>query len=113
MIQFAKQCNSSRVLKRLRSITLTVHQQLSMKDWITGIIDLLSTSPLELFQIYSTDAFFESPMTDGLWSQLVLTHGKRLTRFSVHRMLISLEAIKTICMQCINLEQLFVVVEPN
>lgn len=113
MAEFARQCNSSGVLKRLRSITLTVHQQLSMKEWIAGVIDLLSMSPLELFQIYSTGAFFESPMTDNLWSQLILTHGKRLIRFSVHRMLISLEAIKAICMQCTNLEQLFVVVEPT
>lgn len=113
MTEFARQCNSSGVLKRLRSITLTVHQQLPMEEWITGVIDLLSTSPLELFQIYSTGAFLESPMTDNLWSRLILTHGKRLIRFSVHRMLISLEAIQNICMQCTNLEQLFIVVEPN
>ncbi|KIM41347.1 hypothetical protein M413DRAFT_146971 [Hebeloma cylindrosporum] len=113
MAEFARQCNSSGVLKRLRSITLTVYQQLVMKEWITGVLDLLGDSPLELFQIYSTGAFFESPMTDNFWRQLVLTHGKRLTRFSVHRMLISLEAIKTICLQCTRLEQLFVVVEPS
>jgi len=113
MTEFARQCNLSGVLKRLRSITLTVHQQLPMKEWITGVIELLSNSPLELFQIYSTGAFLESPMTDDLWSRLILTHGKRLIRFSVHRMLISLEAIKTICTQCTNLEQLFIVVEPS
>ena len=113
MTEFARQCKSSGVLRRLHSITLTVDQQFPIKEWITGVIDLISTSPLELFQIYSTGAFFESPMTDNLCSQLVLAHGKRLTRFSVHRMLISLAAIKTICMQCTNLEQLFVVVEPG
>lgn len=113
MIVFARECKSSGALRRLRSITLTVHQQLPMKEWKAGVIDLLSTSPLEVFQIYSTGAFLESPTTDDLWSQLILTHGKRLIRFSVHRMLISLEAIKTICMQCTTLEQLFIVVEPS
>ncbi|KDR77013.1 hypothetical protein GALMADRAFT_225165 [Galerina marginata CBS 339.88] len=112
MATFARQCITSGTLTRLRSVTLTVQQQLPMKEWIAGVIDLLSTSPLELFQIYSTGAFFESPMTDNLWKQLISTHGKRLIRFSVHRMLISLEAINDICLNCNNLEQLFVVVEP-
>ena len=113
MTEFARQCNASGVLRRLRSITLTVHQQLPVKEWMASVIDLLSTSPLELFQIYSTGAFFESPITDNFWSQLIVTHGKQLTRFSVHRMLISLEAIKAICVQCTNLEQLFIVVESS
>ena len=113
MTEFARQCNASGVLRRLRSITLTVHQQLPVKEWMASVIDLLSTSPLELFQIYSTGAFFESPITDKFWSQLIVTHGKQLTRFSVHRMLISLEAIKAICVQCTNLEQLFIVVESS
>lgn len=110
---FASQCINSCALKRLRSVTLTVQQQVPMKEWISGVIDLLSLSPLELFQIYSTGAFFESPMTDDLWNKLISTHGNRLVRFSIHRMLISLEAIQNICVKCGNLEQLFVVVEPS
>ncbi|PPR07496.1 hypothetical protein CVT26_013465 [Gymnopilus dilepis] len=110
---FAKQCIDYDALRRLRSVTLTVQQQVSMKEWISGVIDLLSLSPLELFQIYSTGAFFESPMTDDMWQKLISAHGTRLVRFSIHRMLISLEAIRDICIKCINLEQLFVVVEPS
>ncbi|KAF4613324.1 hypothetical protein D9613_010978 [Agrocybe pediades] len=113
MATLASQCISSGALIRLRSITLTVNQQIPMKEWVTGVVELLSTSPLELFQIYSSGAFFESPVTDDLWNQLILNHGQRITRFSVHRMLISLEAIDNICSQCTNLEQLFIVVEPN
>lgn len=113
MTLFADKCVSHGSLNRLRSVTLTVHHQLPMKEWISAVILLISTSPLELFQIYSTGAFFESPMTDDLWNQLISTHGRRLIRFSVHRMLISLEAISSICRLCVNLEQLFVVVEPT
>ncbi|PPQ79027.1 hypothetical protein CVT25_002336 [Psilocybe cyanescens] len=111
MTLFANKCISHGTLNLLRSVTLTVHHQLPMKEWIAAVVHLISASPLELFQIYSTGAFFESPMTDNLWNQLIMTHGKRLVRFSVHRMLISLEAISNICRQCTNLEQLFVVVE--
>ncbi|KAF8152989.1 hypothetical protein B0H34DRAFT_87411 [Crassisporium funariophilum] len=110
---FASQCISSCALTRLRSITLTVHQQLPLNEWTKSVIKLLSASPLEFFQIYSTGVFFESPMTDIFWQQLISAHGQRLVRFSVHRMLIDLEAIMNICVKCINLEQLFVVVEPE
>ncbi|KAH9474448.1 hypothetical protein JR316_0012907 [Psilocybe cubensis] len=113
MFNFANKCVSHGSLNHLRSVTLTVHHQLPMKEWISAAVHLVSASPLELFQIYSTGAFFESPMTDDLWNQLISTHGRRLIRFSVHRMLISLEAIRSICRFCVNLEQLFIVVEPK
>jgi hypothetical protein len=78
------------------------------------VTDLLSSDvPLEMFQVYSTGAFFESPMTKQFWSDIVTAHQDRLIRFSVHRMLISLESIEDICKRCTRLEQLFVVVEPN
>ncbi|KAF8958990.1 hypothetical protein BDZ97DRAFT_1923300 [Flammula alnicola] len=113
MATFASRCTSSGALNGLRSITLTVHQQLPIQEWTKNVIDLLSSSPLERFQIYSTGASFESPVTEDLWSKLVLTHGKCLIRISVHRMLISLEAISNICSQCTNLEELFVVMESS
>ena len=52
-------------------------------------------------------------MTDEAWRQLILMHGKRLRRISVHRMPISLDAIRSICVQCTELEQLFLVVDPE
>jgi hypothetical protein len=82
-------------------------------DWAKHVVYLLSASPLELFQIYAAGVFLYSPVTDELWRQLILTHGKRLLRISVHRMLISWEAIHSICVQCTKLEQLFLVVDPN
>ncbi|KAJ3494635.1 hypothetical protein NLJ89_g10769 [Agrocybe chaxingu] len=110
---FAKQCVASGSLTQLRAITLTVHHQIPLKAWVQGVIDLLSLSKIELFQIYSTGAFFESPLTDELWDHLVTTHSQSLIRFSVHRMMIDMDAIHKICVSCPNLEQLFVVVDPN
>ena len=77
------------------------------------VLHLLSVAPLQIFQIYSIGAIFESPTTDSFWSKIVTTHFARLTRFSVHRMLISLDAINDICRRCACLEQLFVVVEQD
>jgi hypothetical protein len=110
---FSQNCTRSGALAKLKSITLTVHQQLPLDIWMKDVLNLLSTAPLEKFQIYSSGPFFESPSTDHFWSQLVRTHGQRLVRFSVHRMLISLDAINAICVGCTSLEQLFVVVEPD
>ncbi|KAF9011769.1 hypothetical protein BDQ17DRAFT_1344798 [Cyathus striatus] len=109
----ADRCTRNNTLSHLRSITLTVHQQLIMHEWMTSVLNLLSSSPLEVFQVYSTGAFFESPTTDDFWRKMVLAHGSRLTRLSVHRMLISLRAIREICEKCPSLGQLFIVVEPD
>ncbi|KAF9484062.1 hypothetical protein BDN70DRAFT_872961 [Pholiota conissans] len=111
MALFASRCTSTGALKRLCSITLTVHQQLSINEWAGDVLDLVADSPLERFQIYSTGASFEASATEELWKQLVVTHSGRLARISVHRMLISLDAIANICSRCVNLEELFIVME--
>lgn len=113
MKEFSQRCLASGSLARLASITLTVHQQLPLNIWMDDVLVLLSLSPLERFHIYSPGKFFESSPTDIFWHRLATSHGKRLTRISVHRMLIGLDAINEICKQCTFLEQLFVVVEPG
>ena len=105
MAAFAYLCISSGALRRLRSFTLATYFQM---DWVKHVVHLLSDSPVEIYQIYSG-----YPLTDELWTELILTHGKRLLRISVHRTLISWEAIHSICVQCIKLEQLFLVVSPD
>ena len=92
---------------------MTTYFQMYLKDSVKHVVHLLSDSPLEIFQIYSADLSLDCPVTDDLWSQLILTHGKRLLRISVHRTLISWEAIHSICVQCTKLEQLFLVVDPD
>ncbi|KAF9026810.1 hypothetical protein BDZ89DRAFT_987670 [Hymenopellis radicata] len=111
MNALAQLCSKSPVLHTLRSVTLTVHHHLPLKDWTESVLSLLASSPLEVFQIYSTGAVFESPPTAQFWRNIVSSHGSRLTRFSVHRMLIGLDSIEDICRRCTRLEQLFIVVE--
>ncbi|KAF8065030.1 hypothetical protein FPV67DRAFT_166766 [Lyophyllum atratum] len=113
MGEFSQRCLKAGTLAKLTSITLTVHPQLPLETWMNDVLNLLSTSPLQNFHIYSPGAFYESPSTEAFWSQLVATHGHSLLRFSVHRMLISLRSIEDICRRCTALEQLFVVVEPE
>ena len=113
MAKFSYWCAESGTLAQLRSITLTVHQQLPLDTWMDNVLVLLSLAPLEIFQIYSTDVFFESPSTNHFWFKLVTMHGHRLKRFSVHRMLVSLDAIDDICRRCTSLEQFFLVLEPG
>ncbi len=100
MHELARLCSQSPVLHRLRSITLTINQQTPLQTWMADVQQFLAFSPLEVFQIYSTGAFFESPMTYGFWREIINTHGMRLTRFSVHRMLVGLESIQDICRRC-------------
>ena len=92
---------------------MTTYFQMYLKDSVKHIVRLLSDSPLEIFQIYSAVLSMDCPVTDELWTQLLLAHGNRLLRISVHRTLISWEAVHSICVQCTKLEQLFLVVEPN
>ncbi|KAG7451596.1 uncharacterized protein BT62DRAFT_942611 [Guyanagaster necrorhizus] len=111
MHELARLCSQSPILHQLRSITLTINRQIPLQTWMQDVLQLLAFSPLEVFQIYSTGAFFESPMTYDFWREIVNAHGTRLTRFSVHRMLVGLEPIEDICRRCPNLEQLFIVIE--
>ncbi|KAG7095387.1 hypothetical protein E1B28_006143 [Marasmius oreades] len=114
MAVFRRDCYQSRALSHLRSITLTIHQQILVEDWMKQVADLLSPEiPLEAFNIYSTGAFFESPITSQFWENIVAAHQDRLVRVSVHRMLISLRSIGEICRRCRKLEQLFIVIEPG
>ncbi|KAF9269659.1 hypothetical protein L218DRAFT_850695 [Marasmius fiardii PR-910] len=113
MAEFCRDCGQTKALSRLKSITLTIHQQTPLEDWMKQVTELLSKIPLESFNIYSTGAFFESPVTSQFWEKIVTAHQDRLKRFSVHRMLIGLPSIGEICTRCRKLEQLFVVIEPG
>jgi hypothetical protein len=90
--------------------------EIFLKYQMKHVIHLLGNSPLEHFYIHSQclGSFFDSPgVEDEFWTQIILTHGKRLVRFSVDGTLISWETIHSICVQCTKLELLSVVVDPN
>lgn len=96
-------------MRRLRSITLTPHQQGQPREsWLNGVLTLLAPAPLEDFQMYLLNTFAVAPATDTFWQALVTVHGNRLKRVAVHRMTIGLKAIRVICERCVKLEQLFI-----
>ncbi|KAJ6623654.1 hypothetical protein B0H10DRAFT_1786141 [Mycena sp. CBHHK59/15] len=107
MDRLSQLCVRSDALAHLKAITLSLDQE----TWLTSVSTMLSTAPLEVFQIYATSAFVQSSATEAFWRDVVTTHGPRLTRFSVHRMLISLRAIEDVCVRCTSLLQLFVVID--
>jgi hypothetical protein len=101
-------------MRSLRSITLTLHQQSqSLGPWFNDVMTLLAPAPLEVFQMYSVNTFVAAPVTNRFWRALATTHGNRLKRFAVHRMMIGLDAIRDICEMCVKLEQLFIVIAPT
>lgn len=114
MSDFGTRCSRARSLLRLRSITLTINAQTAsnIPKWLHSVEKLLSSSPIEVFQIYSTlsdfDARYMAHMNE-FCSKIVDTHGRRLTRLSIHRIWIGMDAIFDICLRCVALEQLFVV----
>ncbi|KAJ2933813.1 hypothetical protein H1R20_g3261, partial [Candolleomyces eurysporus] len=120
---FARHYANTEALNNLRSITLTISRSLAdVEGWTKAVLHLLSSSPLERFQIYATSSdvtvqhkstgLLESTMAT-FWANIVAVHGHRLRRFSVHRMPISLASIHAICSRCPNLEELFLVAEPR
>ena len=76
------------------------------------VVDLLSKSPLESFMICSPISF-NFIVEDEFWTQLTLTHGKRLLQFVVSKTLIGWEALHSICVQCTKLEIVSVSVDPD
>lgn len=115
MSEFSQTCVRALSLRRLRSITLTINASnpAHIPTWLESVHELLSHAPIEVFQIYSTFAYFDAGSVTAMEQfcrDIVTTHGFRLSRVSVHRMRISMQAVIDICQRCKNLEQLFVVI---
>ncbi|KAH9903262.1 hypothetical protein C8Q73DRAFT_742398 [Cubamyces lactineus] len=113
MAAFSEQCNRSGALSRLRSITLTVDEHTSLSEWQQHVLSLLSQAPLQQFHISTVGGHVDHRLSDEFCKAIVSAHRNRLTRFSVHRMRMSIDAIADICARCTVLQQLFVVAEPN
>lgn len=94
----------------MASFTLTIHPGHITDIWISHAINLLEKSPLEVFQVYATTASFHKLLADRFCMQIIAEHGHRLTRFSFHRLRISLDAIAHICQACTQLREMFVLV---
>ncbi|EKM56957.1 uncharacterized protein PHACADRAFT_208126 [Phanerochaete carnosa HHB-10118-sp] len=107
-------CAVSQSLRRLKSITLTVESRssTSQSPWTWGVTSLLAASPLEFFHVSSLGGDLKAAgLDDRFCHNIVAAHGERLRRFSVHRLRMSLDAVRDICARCPKLEQLFVVLD--
>ena len=103
------------MLGRLTSLTIGIGITCIRSAWRKNIPDLVSSSPLEYFKLYSTRLFREANRVqlDDFVATLIATHGQRLKQFSINRLPISRKALHDICTRFPNLEQLFVIVEPK
>jgi len=108
-----RQCRKGQLLNRLTSLTINLDDALLDSAWVVDIPSLISSSPLESFQLYCTTVFmaFRNIQLDGFIAALVSTHGPRLKHLSVHRLPISMKAFHDVCAGFTNLEHLFVVVD--
>ncbi|KAK7029825.1 F-box domain-containing protein [Favolaschia claudopus] len=103
------------VLARLQSFTMSVYNDI----WLHSVTSLLKLAHrLRLSSCMPpirTSRPFAGRRLPATHSGMILcrTHGARLTRVFVHRMSISLPAIRDICMRCPVLKQLYVVVDPS
>ncbi|KAH9848155.1 hypothetical protein C2E23DRAFT_470195 [Lenzites betulinus] len=113
MATFSDRCTRAGTLSRMRSITLTVDEHTSLTVWQQHVLSLLASAPLQQFHISTVGGHVNHRLNDEFCKAIVTTHGSRLTRFSVHRMRMSIQAIADICARCIALQQLFIVVEQN
>jgi len=105
---FSSQCTHAGSMISLKSLTLTLHAHLISDSWIKQMDDLLSLSPIELFQVYSVITTNDSPLANLLVSSMLSAHGHRLTKFSVHRIRLDLNTIREVCRRCPELNQLFI-----
>ncbi|OSD01016.1 hypothetical protein PYCCODRAFT_1370033 [Trametes coccinea BRFM310] len=110
MAVFSERCNRAGTLSRLRSITLTVDEHTSLAQWQQHVVSLLANAPLQQFHLSTIGGHVNHRLSDDFCQAIVNAHGRRLTRFSVHRMRMSLDAIAYICAHCTALQQLFIVV---
>lgn len=111
MSAFRTLCNRTQAFRRLHTVTLTVPADTSMFDWTRDVYDLLSSAPLEVFQLSSICALSDRQMASDFWQKMVTSHGSRLKHISFHRIQVNLATLHIICSQCPRLEQLFVVAE--
>ena len=129
MRAFAAFCVKHNSLKQLSSITLTLSRQLGsgVRDWAEAVVELLSQSSLEKFNVYAasggsiaelwgredlTGPSF-SATAQWLWKEIARAHRHTLKRFSVLRFSMDVKTVEQVCRQCENLEELFILAEFN
>jgi hypothetical protein len=109
MLALSNACSKAGGLTSLLSVTLTTFSKYPTNAWMNGILSLLEQSPLEAFQVYTSESSQEA-LADQLCTRIVDQHRDHLVRFSFHRLRLSLDAIDYMCLNCHKLEQLFMLI---
>ena len=113
MLAFDEFCRRTNALARLESLSVTTPTNFAsgLEIWCSKVAALVAPAPLRRFQVYSGSEAHTQALPDSFCAAIAYAHRATLTRFSVHRISVSLEAIKLVCRFCTQLEQLFVTVE--
>lgn len=111
MLAFSEECKRKHLLKHLRSVTLAVPiSQATTTEWLANVNQLLSDSPLEALQMYSTGGQEESASSilhPQFLQDLSEYHGDRLIRLAVFRLHVTRAMLQQIPSAFPNLEQLY------
>jgi hypothetical protein len=99
-------CTHPKTLSRLTSLTL----EGDLDEPITELpFDMLAYSPLRRFELLFP--FTGARLGESFWTRMVNSLGARLRTVAVHLPPISVDAVQEVCRGCVQLEELFVVVE--
>ena len=112
MNEFSEHSKRKGLLTQLRSVTLAVPiMQAVATEWLTNVSKLLSDSPLEALQMYSTggqEELSSSELNSQFLRDLCKDHGDRLVRLAVFRLYVTRDMVKLIADSFPNLEQLYI-----
>jgi hypothetical protein len=94
--EFDRQCRMKpHLLSRLTSLTITIN---STSAWEEDVSSLVASSTLECLLLCGSDTVTDTgAQMDNFITALVSAHGSHLRNFSLHRLLISPQALGDLC----------------
>jgi len=109
MTIFAAGLDNQPALHQLTTLSINFPSQ-NADQFFTSLATLLFNSPLEAFTMWTPGGQLQSNAHLPLQfvTDLTSTHGRRLKKFGMQRIVMDLDVIEVICRTCPNLEQLFI-----
>ncbi|TDL27816.1 hypothetical protein BD410DRAFT_835109 [Rickenella mellea] len=116
MSEFVNNCQHTVALTHLHSFTITSPVTGVTSDWLTSLSQLLQSSPLQTFYLYTpggvssaAERLDDYPFVE----ELCKSHGGTLIQFGVLSLRVRLDTLDILVEKCGNLEQLFVWMEQD
>lgn len=104
-------CQLSKALRSLELINIHIDVKITSAQWPQHLVSLLASSPLKTFHLSALAGEPAADLSDAFCASIVNSHSHTLSKFSVDRMRLSMEAIRDICDRCTLLERFFVVMQ--